>query len=183
MVIWQGFFVIEVLVITKLLSKLSKYYKLQPHLTYFLYQPTHKHRINIHHLNPKPFFPSKSSIFVGSPCKITTSIASTRTSPIKATSSVPFQSLAFNYNSPFSVFPAEACEIVEGDACAAVMYPDSRLNLMPQKMMSGNNKTVSEQVEREYFDYNTDPKSVLRGEACDDLGGEFCEAPYMKGVY
>ena len=25
----------------------------------------------------------------------------------------------------YRVFPAEACEIVEGDACAAVMYPDS----------------------------------------------------------
>ncbi|CAO2829685.1 unnamed protein product [Amaranthus hypochondriacus] len=124
----------------------------------------------------QPLFPSKSSIFVSSPCKITPSIASPRTSSIKATSSV-----AFNYNSPFSVFPAEACEIVGGDACAAVMYPEVKLDA--SKMMSGNNQKVSEQVEREYFDYNTDPKSVLRGEACDDLGGEFCEAPYMKGVY
>jgi len=36
-------------------------------------------------------------------------------------------------------------------------------------------------VERDYLSYD-EPKTVFPGEACDDLGGEFCEAPYQAGV-
>ncbi|KAL2939601.1 Light-regulated protein 1 chloroplastic [Bienertia sinuspersici] len=73
------------------------------------------------------------------------------------------------------VFPAEACDIVGGNACAAVMYPEVKLDT-PKKMSQTNSNVVTEQFDREYFDYSIDPRSVLREEACDDLGGEFCEA-------
>nr|ACG30094.1 hypothetical protein [Zea mays] len=36
-------------------------------------------------------------------------------------------------------------------------------------------------VDRDYLSYD-EPKTVFPGEACDDLGGEFCEAPYQDGV-
>ncbi|XP_010682968.2 light-regulated protein, chloroplastic [Beta vulgaris subsp. vulgaris] len=133
-----------------------------------------------------PLFPSKSAIFISSPSKIVTPTSLTTnnissTSLIKATSSEAFEPLAFNYNSQFSVFPAEACEILGGDACTAVMYPEVKLD--KPKMSETNTNNTVEQFDREYFDYDSDPKSVLRGEACDDLGGEFCEAPYINGVY
>ena len=85
-----------------------------------------------------------------------------------------------DYNSAFSVFPAEACETVGGDACLADMNPEVKLqpearNDTPKTAASGN-------IEREYLDYN-EPKTVFQAEACDDLGGAFCEPDYQKGVY
>ncbi|KAL2939642.1 Light-regulated protein 1 chloroplastic [Bienertia sinuspersici] len=123
----------------------------------------------------QPLFPTKSAIFVNNPTKITTNLTTSRTSTIKASASVAFEPLSFNYNSQFSVFPAEACDIVGGNACAAVMYPEVKLDT-PKKMSQTNSNVVTEQFDREYFDYSIDPRSVLREEACDDLGGEFCEA-------
>ena len=38
---------------------------------------------------------------------------------------------------------------------------------------------ASEPVDREYEEYNS-PKTVFREEACDDLGGEFCEPDFQK---
>ncbi|OWM76294.1 hypothetical protein CDL15_Pgr009940 [Punica granatum] len=86
---------------------------------------------------------------------------------------------AVDYSSTTSVFPAEACETIGGDACAAEMYPEVKLT--PEA--DGNEpRTASENVDREYYEYNS-PKTVFPGEACDDLGGEFCGADYQKGVY
>ncbi|MCU4190284.1 hypothetical protein M9Q43_14055, partial [Flavobacterium sp. HXWNR29] len=58
----------------------------------------------------QPLFPSKSAILYNSPTKSSTHLTTTRTSLIKASASVAFEPLTFNYNSKFSVFPAEACE-------------------------------------------------------------------------
>ncbi|KAL3526217.1 hypothetical protein ACH5RR_014589 [Cinchona calisaya] len=85
-----------------------------------------------------------------------------------------------DYSSTFSVFPAEACETIGGDACLADIYPEVKLQM--QDTRSTIKITRSELVEREYFQY-TNPKTVLLGEACDVLGGEFCERPYQKGIY
>lgn len=52
-----------------------------------------------------------------------------------------------------SVFPAEACETVGGDACMADMNPEVKL-----KPEAHQPKVVSEPVEREYLDY-TDSKT------------------------
>ncbi|XP_074275165.1 light-regulated protein, chloroplastic [Silene latifolia] len=127
----------------------------------------------------QPFFPSKNGVIrVNSPHK-QPFFTTTHASPLKAVSG-SFEPLSVNYNSPTSVFPAEACETVGGDACSANMYPEVKLSKSEEK---GNKKVTIEQVDRDYFDYNSQSKSVLMGEACDDLGGQFCEAPYKSGVY
>lgn len=71
-----------------------------------------------------------------------------------------------------SVFPAEACETIGGEACDVEMYPEAKIK---PEAPSSKNRATSEQTEREYLEYNS-PKTVFLDEACDDLGGEFCEA-------
>ncbi|KAJ0252922.1 Light-regulated protein 1 [Hirschfeldia incana] len=86
--------------------------------------------------------------------------------------------LTVDYNdSPLSVFPAEACEVISGYACSADIYPEVKLETKPVSP-----PVASEQVDREYLEYNN-PKTVFPAEACDDLGGEFCEPDYQKDVY
>ncbi|KAG4912611.1 Light-regulated protein 1, chloroplastic [Glycine soja] len=102
--------------------------------------------------------------------------SSPRYSPIRVAIVEPDTSTV-DYNSAFSVFPAEACETVGGEACMAEMYPEAKLQ--PEAKTP---RVVTENVEREYLEYD-DPKTVFRGEACDDLGGTFCETEYQKGVY
>ncbi|KGN46414.1 light-regulated protein-like [Cucumis sativus] len=82
-----------------------------------------------------------------------------------------------DYSSMSSVFPAEACDTVGGEACDVEMYPEVKLKPEAKK---GN--SVTEPVEREYLQYDS-PKTVFPAEACDDLGGEFCDPEYQKGVY
>ncbi|KAG7563651.1 Light regulated Lir1 [Arabidopsis suecica] len=80
-----------------------------------------------------------------------------------------------DYNSSLlSVFPAEACEVISGYACSADIYPEVKLDTKPV-----SRPVASEPVDREYEEYNN-PKTVFREEACDDLGGEFCEPGYQK---
>ncbi|KAK4741199.1 hypothetical protein SAY87_024787 [Trapa incisa] len=99
-------------------------------------------------------------------------------SVVKAAASRSFQTV--NYNSPISVFPAEACETVGGEACLADIYPELRVEPKPARI----NVAVrpDESIERDYLDYRT-AKTVFPAEACDDLGGEFCEKLYQRGVY
>ncbi|KAG7626703.1 Light-regulated protein 1 [Arabidopsis thaliana] len=80
-----------------------------------------------------------------------------------------------DYNSSIlSVFPAEACEVISGYACSADIYPEVKLDTKPV-----SRPVASEPVDREYEEYNS-PKTVFREEACDDLGGEFCEPDFQK---
>ncbi|KAK6155339.1 hypothetical protein DH2020_009587 [Rehmannia glutinosa] len=91
--------------------------------------------------------------------------------------SIKLNAMAVNYSSATSVFPAEACETIGGEACLADIYPEVKLEPEANKP-----KIVrSETTEREYMDY-TDSRTVLLGEACDVLGGEFCEQPYQMGI-
>ncbi|KAH7516807.1 hypothetical protein FEM48_Zijuj10G0173900 [Ziziphus jujuba var. spinosa] len=83
------------------------------------------------------------------------------------------------YGSKTSVFPAEACETIGGEACDVEMYPEVKLKPEAKKPTAG---TAAEPVDRDYVEYD-EPKTVFPGEACDDLGGEFCEPEYQKGVY
>ncbi|KAL5733865.1 hypothetical protein ACOSP7_031726 [Xanthoceras sorbifolium] len=132
---------------------------------------------------PPPFLsvstPAKTLI---SPCRTVPRLFNTTTTPhgpsIKATAVVNDSSTA-DYSSANSVFPAEACETLGGDACEADMYPEVKLKPETQ---SEKDRTTSEFIDREYQDYNG-PKTVFPGEACDDLGGEFCEPEYQTGVY
>ncbi|CAI9758514.1 unnamed protein product [Fraxinus pennsylvanica] len=91
--------------------------------------------------------------------------------------SIRTNALAVNYNSTISVFPAEACETIGGDSCIADIYPEVKLRPEAKSNMP---KTSSEPVDREYIDY-TDPRTVLLGEACDILGGEFCQPACQLG--
>ncbi|KAE8665694.1 Light-regulated protein [Hibiscus syriacus] len=84
-----------------------------------------------------------------------------------------------DYSSMFSVFPAEACETIGGDACRADIYPEVRLQ---PEARTDSPRTATESVDREYLEYN-DAKTVFCAEACDDLGGEFCSQGYQRGVY
>lgn len=105
--------------------------------------------------------------------KLKTPSASVSASPQDNTS-------IFDYNAKTSVFPAEACETIGGEACNVEMYPEAKLT---PDLKSSQTRIVSEEtVDREYLDYNS-PKTVFPGEACDDLGGEFCEPEYQAGVY
>ncbi|XP_066314069.1 light-regulated protein, chloroplastic-like [Miscanthus floridulus] len=81
-----------------------------------------------------------------------------------------------DYSSSFSVFPMEACDLLGGDACIGQMYPEAKLAAAAPEA----SRRV-DGVERDYLSYD-DPKTVFPGEACDHLGGEFCEAPYLDGV-
>ncbi|KAH7851037.1 hypothetical protein Vadar_006457 [Vaccinium darrowii] len=131
--------------------------------------------------NLLPLTPSKnfSAPVMSSLPKLTGS-PSSRFSPIKATAAVAaYETSVVDYSSAFSVFPAEACETIGGEACVAEMYPEVKL-----KREARNNKAqiAAESIDREYIEY-TSPKTVLPGEACDVLGGEFCERPYQRGVY
>ncbi|KAJ9563933.1 hypothetical protein OSB04_009093 [Centaurea solstitialis] len=79
-----------------------------------------------------------------------------------------------DYNSmTSSVFPAEACETVGGVACDVEMFPETKL--IKQQPPSKDSNTKEAVVDREYLEYNS-PKTVFIAEACDDLGGEFCDA-------
>ncbi|KAH9541209.1 hypothetical protein CY35_14G049500 [Sphagnum magellanicum] len=82
-----------------------------------------------------------------------------------------------------SVFPAEACEELGGDSCAAEgVGPEVKPKpTTPPKPASAAQK--KQQPEREYVDYESGNKTVFPGEACDDLGGEFCEGDYQKDVF
>ncbi|XP_078169398.1 CCR-like protein [Carex rostrata] len=83
-----------------------------------------------------------------------------------------------SYDSPISVFPMEACDLIGGDACDVHMFSETKL---PADPIRADERAPVEEVDREYLEYN-EPKTVFPGEACDNLGGEFCEAPYQFGV-
>ncbi|KAI7727278.1 hypothetical protein M8C21_026939 [Ambrosia artemisiifolia] len=114
-------------------------------------------------------FPTKHLIKTSSPC-----ISMTIKAAASDASEVDYSSM----NS--SVFPAEACETVGGVACDVEMFPETKLKQEPTNT-SDDKATSSQAVDREYLKYE-DPKTVFIAEACDDLGGEFCEPAYQSGV-
>ncbi|OMO85014.1 Light regulated Lir1 [Corchorus olitorius] len=132
------------------------------------------------------FTPSALSIVIPTtktlvvPWKSMLKMQTPRCPPIKATPAVVDDNSTVDYTSMSSVFPAEACETIGGEACDVEMYPEVKLKEEAQTNYKA--KTASEQVDREYLDYDS-PKTVFLGEACDDLGGEFCEPDYQSGVY
>lgn len=51
----------------------------------------------------------------------------------------------------YSVFPAEACETIGGDACMANMYPEVKLN---PEARNNTSRASMETMERDYLEYN-----------------------------
>ncbi|CAA7400504.1 unnamed protein product [Spirodela intermedia] len=97
--------------------------------------------------------------------------------PSLAVAAAP-ENLIVDYSSSTSVFPAEACETIGGDACAVEMFPEVK----PPQQAAAAARAGAEEVDREYLDYS-ERKTVFPGEACDDLGGEFCDPEYQQGVF
>ncbi|KAA8548282.1 hypothetical protein F0562_004457 [Nyssa sinensis] len=128
-----------------------------------------------------PSVPAKNfSTLVSSPPKLAAAAASSLSSrcpPIKATAAT-YDTTTVDYSSTISVFPAEACETIGGDACWADIYPEVKLKA---EARTNPMRIASESFDRQYMEYN-DAKTVLRGEACDVLGGEFCGRGYQRGV-
>ncbi|XP_072972704.1 light-regulated protein, chloroplastic [Typha angustifolia] len=119
------------------------------------------------------------------PFKGTKCLVSRRSHPLRRTFICPRASFSsapetpmVDYSSSTSVFPAEACETIGGEACSAEMFPEVK---PVAEASSSRARVASEQVDREYVEYN-ESKTVFPGEACDDLGGEFCEPEYQEGV-
>uniref|UniRef100_A0A0C9RXF7 TSA: Wollemia nobilis Ref_Wollemi_Transcript_5979_650 transcribed RNA sequence n=1 Tax=Wollemia nobilis TaxID=56998 RepID=A0A0C9RXF7_9CONI len=80
-----------------------------------------------------------------------------------------------------SVFPAEACDTVGGEACEGPIGTEVKAEAKAKA--SATSSSTAEGVDREYVEYDSSPKTVFPGEACDDLGGEFCEPEYQAGVF
>ncbi|CAI5487029.1 unnamed protein product [Closterium sp. Naga37s-1] len=80
-------------------------------------------------------------------------------------------------DSATTVFPAEACDELGGEFCNAEgVFAEVKLESKPEpvvKQVEGKDVGV--------VDYDG-PKTVFPGEACDELGGEFCEPDYQEGV-
>ena len=55
----------------------------------------------------------------------------------------------------YSVFPAEACKTIGGEACDVEMYPEVKLK---PEAKSNKDMIASEQIDREYLEYNS-PKT------------------------
>ncbi|KAK7268150.1 hypothetical protein RIF29_20837 [Crotalaria pallida] len=126
--------------------------------------------------NVVPLTPTKSVSHVTNfPTKLTGSYTSPRYTAIKV-ATVSYETSTVDYNSALSVFPAEACETIGGEACLADIYPEVRLQ---PEARSDTPRVTSDNVERDYLEYD-DPKTVFIGEACDDLGGIFCGLEYQR---
>ncbi|OMO99291.1 Light regulated Lir1 [Corchorus olitorius] len=95
-----------------------------------------------------PKFSPASKNFSAQPLRQGCSVAPRRVS-IKATATT-YDTSTVDYNSIFSVFPAEACETVGGDACRADMYPEVRLQPEARNVVSA----AAELIDREYLQYN-----------------------------
>lgn len=83
-----------------------------------------------------------------------------------------------NYAGKESVFPAEAREEVGGDSNTDGVGPEVK----PKAKEPKETPKSADGPNRVYVNY-AGGKTVLPGEACDDLGGEFCEGDYQDGVY
>ncbi|KAK3160077.1 hypothetical protein QOZ80_1BG0054930 [Eleusine coracana subsp. coracana] len=97
--------------------------------------------------------------------------AGRRSLRVAAAAVIAAEPAEFDYSSIFSVFPMEACELLGGEACSAQMYPEVKL----KAPAAAADSRRAEEVERDYLAYD-EQKTVFLSEACDDLGGEFCEA-------
>ncbi|CAA6663988.1 unnamed protein product [Spirodela intermedia] len=96
--------------------------------------------------------------------------------PSLAVAAAP-ENLIVDYSSSTSVFPAEACETIGGDACAVEMFPEVK----PPQQAAAAARAGAEEVDREYLDYSerkTLPRRGLRRP-----WGEFCDPEYQQGVF
>lgn len=107
--------------------------------------------------------------------RVVARVPATRRS-VRAAAVVATEAAQIDYSSSVSVFPMEACDLLGGDACNGPMFPEAK----PASAAAAASRSVVG-VDRDYLSYD-EPKTVFPGEACDDLGGEFCEAPYQDGV-
>ncbi|KAI5651048.1 hypothetical protein M9H77_37053 [Catharanthus roseus] len=88
-----------------------------------------------------------------------TGSASSRFSPIRAAAATTaYEIPTIDYSSSVSVFPAEACETIGGDACLANIYPEAKLE-PENRRRNTPSQSQSESAEREYLDYTAYQKT------------------------
>lgn len=130
-----------------------------------------------------------SSVIINAPSRATfsknctTSSSSSLSIPSRRSMRVqsqPTNQEYVNYAGKSSVFPAEACDEVGGDACN-VEGVGPEVKPKAAEAAPPAPKAETDGTNRVYVNY-AGKKSVLAGEACDDLGGEFCEPEYQEGV-
>ncbi|GBG61391.1 hypothetical protein CBR_g20422 [Chara braunii] len=122
-----------------------------------------------------------------------------RAQGVRAQSSSSEKPLYIGYNPKKTVFPAEACDELGGEFCnvegvGEEVNPQTSASAAPaaaeQQPQAGPagifasifGKGAAENPDREYMEYDS-PKTVFPGEACDDLGGEFCSPDFQEGVF
>ncbi|BBM96917.1 hypothetical protein MPTK1_1g01540 [Marchantia polymorpha subsp. ruderalis] len=107
--------------------------------------------------------------------------ANTRFPTLKVQAQPAEQELTFNYEGQkTTVFPAEACDELGEEYCG---MEGVGKEVKPKAQAISEEKPSSEAgVDREYEEYKGD-KTVFPGEACDELGGEFCDPEYQKDVF
>ncbi|EEF50113.1 light-regulated protein, chloroplastic [Ricinus communis] len=127
------------------------------------------------HLPPPPLSIVRSATAL--PWRSIQKFNTTRCSPIRASTPVGNDTSTVDYSSVVSVFPAEACETIGGEVCDVDMYPEVKLK--PEAESTTAASTATEHIDREYLQYDS-PKTVFLEEACDDLGGEFCDPEYQR---
>ncbi|KAK4788683.1 hypothetical protein SAY86_020002 [Trapa natans] len=94
---------------------------------------------------------------LGSPWKPAPRLAASPRLPrLRAMTIPPDSSSTVDYSSVTSVFPAEACETIGGEACSVNMYPEVKLS--PDEDKKNPPRSASEDIDREYYDYNS-PKT------------------------
>lgn len=129
-----------------------------------------------------------SSVVINAPSRATfsknctTSTSSSLSIPRRSmrVQSQPTNQEYVNYAGKNSVFPAEACDEVGGDSCN-VEGVGPEVKPKAAEAAPPAPKAETDGTNRVYVNY-AGKKSVLAGEACDDLGGEFCEPEYQEGV-
>eukprot|EP00244_Chara_vulgaris_P008442 TRINITY_DN331_c0_g1_i4.p1 TRINITY_DN331_c0_g1~~TRINITY_DN331_c0_g1_i4.p1 ORF type:complete len:187 (+),score=34.84 TRINITY_DN331_c0_g1_i4:180-740(+) len=118
-----------------------------------------------------------------------------RAQGVRAQSSSSEPPLYIGYDPKKTVFPAEACDELGGEFCnvegvGEEVNPQTSgaaAEEQPQAAPTGMfasifGKGAAEIPDREYVQYDS-TKTVFPGEACDDLGGEFCAPDFQEGVF
>eukprot|EP00899_Mesostigma_viride_P026300 jgi/Mesvir1/6855/Mv09026-RA.1 len=86
-----------------------------------------------------------------------------------------------------TVFPAEACDELGGEFCEPSWKESEGVGreVILEKKAGGSMRTSTPPrnlPDRAEVDYASNKKTVFAADACDTLGGEFCEPSYQENV-
>eukprot|EP00850_Spirogloea_muscicola_P016509 SM000134S26952 [mRNA] locus=s134:256489:257690:- [translate_table: standard] len=87
-----------------------------------------------------------------------------------------------SYNTKKTVFPGEACDELGEEYCGAEGVGEEVRQPEAERKQRPSAASTAAGEDRDYEEYKGE-KTVFPGEACDELGGEFCDPPYQEGVF